>query len=221
MVETVFRHGGTLDKFIGDAVMAVWGNTTSLGPSVDARNAVHTALDMLASLQTLNTRWKTEGRMEFHIGIGLNHGEVIAGNMGAPRRKEFTVIGDAVNLASRLEGVTKEYGLALVIGESVADLVRGDFPLQTVDLIQVKGKTKPVDTFTIPLALPDPTALATYEEAIRDYRAGNFFAAKKKFDDVRPALPGNDLPGLYSDRCRHLLEAPPQDWTGIWVMKTK
>jgi adenylate cyclase len=221
MVEAVFRHGGTLDKFIGDAVMAVWGNTTSLGPADDARNAVRTALDMLTSLQALNTRWKSEGRMEFHIGIGLNHGEVIAGNMGSPRRKEFTVIGDAVNLASRLEGVTKEYGLSLVIGESVANLVRGHFPLQTVDLIQVKGKTKPVDTFTIPLTPPDPAALALYEEAIRDYRAGHFLVAKKKLDEVRSALPGNDLPSLYSNRCRHLIENPPQEWTGVWVMKTK
>lgn len=221
MVEAVFRHGGTLDKFIGDAVMAVWGNTTSLGTAPDARNAVHTALDMLTSLRQLNTRWITEGRMEFHIGIGLNHGEVIAGNMGSPRRKEFTVIGDAVNLASRLEGVTKEYGLQLVIGESVASLVRGDFPLQTVDLIQVKGKTKPVDTFTIPLQAPDPALLATYEEAVREYRAGQFFPAKKKFDALRENWTANDLPSLYSDRCRHLIEEPPQDWTGIWIMKTK
>lgn len=176
---------------------------------------------MLASLRQLNARWTAEGRMEFHIGIGLNHGEVIAGNMGSPRRKEFTVIGDAVNLASRLEGVTKEYDLQLVIGESVAALVRDDFPLQTVDLLQVKGKNKPVDTFTVPFPAPDPALLATYEEAVREYRAGRFFFAQKQFDALCETWTANDLPALYSNRCRHLIKEPPQDWTGIWIMKTK
>jgi adenylate cyclase len=78
-----------------------------------------------------------------------------------------------------------------------------------------------VDTFTIPLTPPDPAALALYEEAIRDYRAGHFLVAKKKLDEVRSALPGNDLPSLYSNRCHHLIENPPQEWTGVWVMKTK
>ena len=221
MVEAVFRHGGTLDKFMGDAVMAVWGNTTSLGPAADARNAVHSAQDMLDSLQKLNARWKAEGRMEFQIGIGLNHGEVIAGNMGSPRRMEFTVIGDAVNLASRLEGVTKQYGLSFVLGESVADLVRGDFILQTVDLIQVKGKNKPVDTFTLLPVGSDSTALATYEEAILDYRAGRFAAAQSKFAEVEEMLKANALPRIYCERCRVLVESPPDDWNGVWIMKTK
>lgn len=221
MVEAVFRHHGTLDKFIGDAVMAVWGNVPGTPPATHARNAVHAALDMLASLRQLNTRWTAQGRSEFHIGIGLNFGEVIAADMGSPKKKEFTVIGDAVNLASRLEGVTKEYGLALILGESVAELVRGDFPLQTVDLIQVKGKTKPVDTFTVPIPPPDPALLAAYEEAVRHYRAARFADALTQFEKLTASWSDSPLPKIYLERCRQLLAAPPDSWTGIWVMKTK
>lgn len=221
MVEAVFRHDGTLDKFIGDAVMAVWGNIPGPPPATQACKAVHAALDMLASLEKLNTVWKAEGKLEFHIGIGLNFGEVIAADMGSPRKKEFTVIGDAVNLASRLEGVTKEYGLSLVLGESVAELVRGKFPLQTVDLIQVKGKTRPVDTFTVPVPAHDPALLAIYEEAIRDYRAARFSIALEKFSSLQSTWIANNLPALYATRCRQLIAHPPENWTGIWVMKTK
>jgi adenylate cyclase len=221
MVEAVFRHDGTLDKFIGDAVMAVWGNVTRAGPAVDARNAVFTAIDMLESLDKLNARWMTEGKGEFHIGIGINHGEVIAADMGSAKKKEFTVIGDAVNLASRLEGVTKNYHLALILGESVADLVRGAFPLQTVDLIQVKGKTKPVDTFTVIRQNPDLPALAVYEQAIKDYRTGHFEKARQNLEKIVPAWNHNDLPKIYLERCLELIAHPPESWDGVFIMKTK
>jgi adenylate cyclase len=221
MVEAVFRHDGTLDKFMGDAVVAVWGNVATQGPQQDARNAVFTALDMLDSLDQLNARWVSEGRMELKIGIGLNQGDVIAGNMGSPRRMEFTVIGDAVNLASRLEGATKEYGLSLILGESVATLVRGAFPLQTVDLLQVKGKTKPVETFTVPRKSPDLTHLARYEDAVKLYRAGKFTEARAIFDSLRESWTENDLPEKYVERCDHLIAHPPADWDGVFVMKTK
>jgi adenylate cyclase len=221
MVEAVFRHDGTLDKFIGDAVMSVWGNVTSQGAQVDAQNAVFTALDMLDSLDKLNSRWTAEGKGEFHIGIGLNHGEVIAADMGSAKKMEFTVIGDAVNLASRLEGVTKEYGLTLILGERVADLVRGSFSLQTVDLIKVKGKTKPVDTFTVLRTAVNADDLTIYENAIRNYRSGEFSQAKKQFDSIAARWTHNQLPQLFSDRCGHLLSEPPEHWTGVFEMKTK
>ncbi|MDX6765991.1 MAG: adenylate/guanylate cyclase domain-containing protein [Candidatus Methylacidiphilales bacterium] len=221
MVEAVFRHDGTLDKFIGDAVMAVWGNVTSAGKENDARNAVFTALDMLDSLDKLNAKWTAEGKGEFHIGIGLNHGEVIAADMGSTRKKEFTVIGDAVNMASRLEGATKEYGLTLILGQSVADLVRGAFPLQTVDLIRLKGKTIAADTFTILRQNPDLEALAVYEHAIRDYRAGRFTEACDALQQILPRWKHNQLPHLYLERCQELLAHPPASWDGVFVMKTK
>lgn len=218
MVDCVFRHEGTLDKFIGDAVMAVWGNVRVRTQHEDAAAAVRTALDMLAALDRLNAAWKARGIAELHIGIGLNHGEVIAGEMGSPQKKEITVIGDAVNLASRLEGVTKEYGLALVIGESVAELVKDDFALQPVDFIRVKGKNKPVAIFTV--RRERTPALAAYEVALAHYRAGRFVEAKAGFAAAEE--PGDPLPALYRKRCDAMLAEPPgPDWDGVFVMKTK
>ncbi len=139
MVSCVFITGGTLDKFIGDAVMAEWGNVTSAGIAEDARQSVRCALLMRDKLDELNTRWLSEGRMELKFGIGINQGDVIAGNMGSLDRQEFTVIGDAVNLAARLEGQTKTFHQWLLLGESVAELVKDAFVLQSVGLIQGLG----------------------------------------------------------------------------------
>lgn len=221
MVEAVFRHNGTLDKFIGDAVMAVWGNIPTGTPKQNAQSAVATAVDMLDSLDRLNARWGERGQKPFHIGIGLNHGDVIAADIGSPKKMEFTVIGDAVNLASRLEGVTKEYGLPLVVGESVAALVREEFPLQTVDLIQVKGKTKPVDTFTVLRGVVDTAALDRYEAAVRHYRQGDFAKALEGFLSLEGVWSLNALPAMYIERCRELLAHPPASWSGVFVMKSK
>ena len=150
MVKCVFRHNGTLDKFVGDAVMAVWGNTpVTKGAEGDASDAVRAATEMLVALDKLNAEWRAQGRKTFQIGIGINHGEVTVGNMGSAQKKELTVIGDAVNLASRLEGLTKEYGVPLLIGESVATLIGDTFVLQPVDFAQVKGKSQPVAIYAV------------------------------------------------------------------------
>lgn len=150
MVECVFKHNGTLDKFIGDAVMAVWGNTPATkGPKEDACDAVRCALEMLERLRELNVRWKSEGRPELHIGIGINSGEVIVGEIGSSQKMEITVIGDAVNTASRFEGLTKEYHLELLIGENTAAHVRDRFVLQHADFNAPKGKTKYVEVYAV------------------------------------------------------------------------
>jgi adenylate cyclase len=229
MVPVVFRHNGTLDKFIGDAVMAVWGNVSSLGPADDAKRAAQSALEMLEELEKLNKRWAEEkGWKPFKIGIGLNHGEVICGNMGSLERMEVTVIGDAVNLASRLEGTTKEYGITLMVGESVAPYLRDDYLLQTVDYIQVKGKTKPVDTFTIlPFAketLPPEAAnaLKDYENGMLAYRAGKFQEALELFRLAANIHPISILAKEFVQRCQTLIEHSPEEpWTGVFVMTKK
>lgn len=229
MVECVFRNHGTLDKFIGDAVMAVWGNVQTRGDKEDAVLAVTTALEMLTELKILNQTWPARSFPELHIGVGVNHGEVIVGNMGSPKRKEFTVIGDAVNLASRLEGVTKEYGIEFVIGESVAELVRDEFHLQTVDFIRVKGKAKPVEVFTvlgkksIPLASEKSKHLETYEKGILSYRALEFAQAKELFQQVLEDSDLRILAKLYTERCETLQKEPPTvgTWDGVYVMKGK
>ena len=228
MVECVFVRHGTLDKFIGDAVMAVWGNVKPRTPREDAVDAVQCALDMLAGLEKLNPIWVARGRPALHIGIGINHGEVIVGNMGSPRRKEFTVIGDSVNLASRLEGVTKEYGLSFVIGESVAALVKDDFVLQPVDLIRVKGKKKPVEVFTViahaSVKTDDATtrALSHYATGMNAYRAGHFAEARAAFARSAEIASPNPLAKLYVARCDALIATPPAEpWDGVFVMRGK
>ncbi len=138
MVECVFRFSGTLDKFIGDAVMAVWGNAGSAGPAADARNAVSCGRAMLDELEKLNARWAREGRPQFRIGIGINSGPDVVGNIGSPQRMEFTVIGDAVNVAWRLQEKTKgEHHLLL--GEAVLPLLGDEFDTEVVGEIHPRG----------------------------------------------------------------------------------
>ncbi|MFH1067605.1 MAG: adenylate/guanylate cyclase domain-containing protein [bacterium] len=228
MVECVFQNQGTLDKFIGDAVMAVWGNVVSQGVEADALRAVQTALAMRRALAQLNQRWGDEGRPPLHIGMGLNHGEVIIGNMGSPRRMEFTAIGDAVNLASRLEALTKQYHVDLLIGESVAALVKEKFHLRTVALVRVKGKTRPVEVFTVleeketSLAVEQQELLQCYENGIRLYRKRAFKEAVAEFFECVALTPSDYLSGMYLEESQRLLLHPPDEsWSGVNIMTTK
>jgi adenylate cyclase len=227
MVKLVFAHSGSLDKFIGDAVMAVWGNIKSDGAAHDARNAVATALAMHKALAKLNADWKARGIQELAIGIGVNYGEVIVGEMGSSEKVEFTAIGDAVNLASRLEGSTKEYHLDLLLGESVAALVGDTYILRTVDYVQVKGKTKPVDVFTVmgdgaAQTVSMPVWLARYEDGVRLYRGRKFSEAAAEFRECLRKQPDDYLSAMYLKRCEELIEnAPDESWNGVFVMTKK
>ena len=150
MVECIHEEGGTLHKFIGDAVMAVWGDLTSDGSEADAAKAARAALKMHRRLAELNVGWRQAGRPELRMGIGLNHGAVLVGNIGSPRRMEFTVIGDAVNLASRLESLTKELKAGTLVGEALVPLLRaGGFELKPRGDVPVKGKAQPVAVFEL------------------------------------------------------------------------
>jgi len=227
MVDLVFAHQGSLDKFIGDAVMATWGGIVDARPATNATNAVRAALEMRKALISLNSNWKQRGILEWQIGIGINHGESITGNIGADGkfvRFDLTVVGDAVNLASRLEGVTKQYGLDLCIGESVAALVRESFILRSVDLIVVKGKTRPVEVFTVldTAEIPPPPWLARHEEAVRRYRAGDFAGAEKAWREVLAEAPGDSVAETFVARCVELQKQPPATpWSGVYEMKSK
>ena len=116
MTAAVFENNGTLDKFIGDAVMAVWGNVSSRGVAEDAKSCARAALAMRRELRALNEKWKAEGIAPFAIGIGINQGDVLGGNIGSQEKADPTVIGDAVNLASRLEALTRTYGVDILVG---------------------------------------------------------------------------------------------------------
>ncbi|QYM80302.1 adenylate/guanylate cyclase domain-containing protein [Horticoccus luteus] len=149
MVECIHAHGGTLHKFIGDAVMAVWGDLVSEGPATDAQRACEAALAMQERLNVLNERWAAAGEHTLRMGIGLNHGVVLVGNIGSPRRMEFTVIGDAVNLASRLESLNKELKTGVLVGGAVYELVRDHFEFRECGAVPVKGKREPVPVFEL------------------------------------------------------------------------
>ncbi len=226
MVGIVFAQHGSLDKFIGDAVMALWGSITTEGVEKDAQHAVASALAMKKALARLNVNWQQRGMKELAFGIGINHGDVIVGNLGSEEKMEVSVIGDAVNLASRLEGLTKEYKLDLLLGEALVPLVQSRFILRTVGSVQVKGKTIPVRIFTVAAdkeaGEQPPVWLPRYEEGIQLYRARKFAEAEEVFLECVRAAPDDHLSKVYLDECRYLLAHPPGlDWDTVVVMKSK
>ena len=228
MTSVVFSNGGTLDKFIGDAIMAVWGNVGSFGVAQDAKNCARAALGMRRELRQLNEKWRDEGRMGLGMGIGINQGEVIVGNIGSQERMDPTVIGDSVNLASRLEGLTRIYGVDILVGATAAELVRDEFHLRSVARVQVKGKTKPVDVFTLIGARNedvDPQLLKwleSYEEGFEKFRSRDFTEAKILFSRFLEFYPDDLLAKMYLNRALEYEQHPPDEaWDAVEVFKKK
>lgn len=228
MVAVVFENHGTLDKFIGDAVMAVWGNVKSLGVAQDAKSAARTALGMRRELGKLNEKWRAAGMTELGIGIGINQGEVLIGNIGSEERMEATVIGDAVNLASRLEALTRTYHVDILVGASASELIRDEFHLRTVARVQVKGKTQPVDISSLLAAQGEPFDpewlrwLETYEEALRDFRARQFENAKRLLSRFLEFYPDDELAKMYLERALEYEQQPPDEsWNAAEVFTKK
>jgi len=147
MVEVVFEHRGTVDKFVGDMIMALFN--VPLADDDHADSAVRCAIAMQRRLQELNARWRTEGRCEFRSGVGVNTGQMIVGNVGSESIRSYTVIGDQVNLGSRLESLCKEYKVEIIISEHTQALLRGDYPLAEIGNVVVKGKSEPVKIFQV------------------------------------------------------------------------
>ena len=228
MTSVVFNNGGTLDKFIGDAIMAVWGNVRSFGMTEDAKNCARAALGMRRELAQLNQKWREAGRMGLGMGIGINHGEVIVGNIGSHERMDPTVIGDSVNLASRLEGLTRVYGVDILVGASAAELIQDEVHLRSVARVQVKGKTKPVDVFTFvggrneELDREFVKWLDTYEEGLEKFRARDFTEAKILFSRFLEFYPDDLLAKMYLDRALEYERTPPDDaWAAVEVFEKK
>jgi len=228
MTSVIFSNGGTLDKFIGDAIMAVWGNVRSLGTVQDAKSCARAALGMRRELSQLNKNWREQGRMGLGMGIGVNHGEVIVGNIGSHERMDPTVIGDAVNVASRLEALTRTYGVDMLVGASAAELVRDEVYLRSVARVQVKGKTKPVDVFTFVAARGEETDpeflkwLETYEEALEKFRGRDFTDAKILLSRFLEFYPDDLLAKMYLQRALEYEQAPPDEaWDAVEVFQKK
>ena len=232
MVPMVFDNGGTLDKFIGDAIMAVWGNVSSHGPASDSKMAVRAALGMRKVMPKLNAAWAEEGIKPLAFGVGINQGEAVVGNIGsyAPHeRLDPTVIGDAVNLASRLEGLTRVYSVDILVGPTVTEYVKDEFILRSVARAQVKGKTEPVDIST-PIGARDDDELnaelvkwlETYEEGITHFRGRNFTQAKILLSRFLEFYPDDFLAKMYLDRALEYEQQPPDEaWNAVEVFKKK
>ncbi|MEM9445017.1 MAG: adenylate/guanylate cyclase domain-containing protein [Verrucomicrobiota bacterium] len=229
MVECVGQQKGTLHKFIGDAIMAVWGDVDiiSAGVEEDAKRSVRACLAMRQRLVELNAKWENQGLEPFRMGMGINHGNVVVGNIGAPQRTEFTVIGDAVNLASRIEGITKQFRTDFMIGQSVADMVSDEFLLQTAGLIRVKGRTQPERVYFVigelsAASYQTQQRYYQYEQAFYLYLQRNFQEASEFFQQYLENDPDSHLGQLYLEDCLQYLNEPPSnDWDGVHIFKTK
>lgn len=225
MVERIQEQGGMLDKFIGDAIMAAFGLPVAHGD--DADRAVQSAISMISSLFEWNTERMQDGRRPIDMGIGINTGTVVAGNIGSPKRMDFTMIGDGVNLASRLESACKQYSARILISEYTLGQLNGVYRTREVDHVVVKGKTQPVGVYEVldyhtPETFPNlMDAVNHFRDGIEKYRSGNWENAVNAFRETLRANPDDTLAETYIDRCLALKENPPADWNGIWVMTSK
>jgi adenylate cyclase len=222
MTEIIMAHKGTIDKYIGDAIMAFWN--APLEDPDHARNAVAAATGMRAKLKELNDAWAAEGRRTLNIGIGVNTGECSVGNFGSNQKFNYSLLGDPVNLASRLEGLTKMYGVDLIIGEDTA--ARLDMPdLIELDLVAVKGKTRAVRIYTLPPHRVEAQQYLARHAALLDaYRRRDWAAALGLLEDPVLAAERDLAPlyGLFRERIAEMqLEPPPADWDGVFVAHEK
>ncbi|WP_417911620.1 CHASE2 domain-containing protein [Candidatus Electronema sp. TJ] len=223
MTAAVMDRRGTVDKFIGDAVMAFW-NAPVRTPE-HTRHACECALAMLNELEELNRDWLKRGLPSIHIGIGIHCGTARVGNMGSKQRFEYTVIGDSVNLASRLEGLTKYYGADIVVSGAVHEAVDVEsMVFQQIDTVRVVGKSEPVAIFQLMRAdcwRERAEEMKMYEKAFALYSFGKFEDADPLFQTLTERHPESKLYALYSGRCRNLIENPPAHWDWITDMRSK
>lgn len=225
MTEIVFQNRGTLDKYIGDAVMAFWGR-----PFLDLHNhaalACRAALEMSSQLRQMNQTWMEKGKPPLAIGIGLNTGPMMVGNMGSARRFNYTVMGDHVNLGSRLEGLTKEYGAQIILSEFTREQVEVQFLLRELDLIRVKGKQKPVAIYQLLAPASErhryQELLDGFQRGLAAYKEGRWEAALELFHAVADKHPADGPTRLFLSRCQQFLEeAPMGAWDGVYTMAHK
>ncbi|WP_017303961.1 GAF domain-containing protein [Spirulina subsalsa] len=226
MVEAIFAHKGILDKYIGDAIMAVFGTPFPLQDH--AWKAVQSSLDMRYRLADFNEKRVAERKDPIRIGIGINSDYVISGNIGSSKRMEFTAIGDGVNLSSRLEGASKQYGCDIVISENTFKQCSDKVIVRELDCIRVKGKTTPVGVYELveqvnaKLPYEKEQTIELYNRGRELYLKRNFALALGHFATILEVNGGDKAAGLHIERCRHFLEVPPDDdWDGVFTMTTK
>ena len=225
MVDVIFKNEGTLDKFVGDEIMALYGAPHYF--EEHAEKACQTALEMMERLRVLQKQWSDKGEDFFEIGIGINSGNVILGNLGSSQLFDYTVIGDDVNLGARLEGANKQYGTAIIISESTYKEVKGKAKVRELDLVRVKGKSKPVKIFELLgmrklSRLEEELLVEAYSRGLKYYQREKWYQALLEFKKVLRHFPNDGPTKVYIKRCLDFLENPPvENWDGVYDFTTK
>lgn len=225
MVDCITAEGGMLDKYMGDAIMAAFG--VPVEHDDDADRAVRASIAMLARLEEWNTVRRERGEAPISIGIGLNTDQILSGNIGSPQRMDYTLIGDGVNVAARLETATKQYAAKILISEQTRERLSGVYRTRDVDEVIVQGKTEPVRVHEV-LDYHTETTFPHLDEVVAHFREGRKMFAAGRWDDAiaafRAALtlhPSDRLSEIYIERCTYMKANPPDDWDGVWRLETK
>ncbi len=237
MTDIILRHEGTIDKYEGDAIIAFWG--APIQRPDHALQACLAALEMQETLTRLRAEWKERGKSELHVRMGINTGEMVVGNMGSKHRMDYTIMGDAVNLAARLEGVNKIYGTVVMISQYTYQVVGDRLECRELDLIRVMGKTQPVAIYEVlakkgELDADVSAATISFEEGLSLYREQKWEAASERFQNVLKLKPGDDASEVFIERCQDFRDTSqpgrrsndkskqlPKDWDGVFQMTDK
>jgi adenylate cyclase len=230
MTEILIQREGTLDKYMGDAIMAFWG--APIEQKDHAARAALAAIDMMEKLDQLKQKWRAEGKPDIDIGIGLNSGLMRVGFMGSERMRNYTLLGDNVNLGSRLEGTNKNYGTHIIVSETTFNAAKHVVYGRWLDAVRVKGKHQPVNIYELLGRLPHPGAkpppemqklIDVFEAGLKHYRAQQWSEAELAFNACNELRPGGDPTSvIYLERIAHFKEEPPPEkWDGVYEMKTK
>ncbi len=226
MVDCILTEGGMLDKFIGDAIMAAFG--MPIPHDDDEDRAVRATIAMLTNLKNWNRERQEEGKKPINIGIGLSTDAVVSGNIGSPKRMDYTLIGDGVNLAARLESACKQYSTKILISDNTFKKLRGTYRIREIDHVVVKGKTEPVSVHEVLDYHDDESfpnlmgAVNYFSDGLSHYRSGNWEKAVDSFSEVLGLNQNDRLSQMYIKRCQLLKENPPEgEWDGVWKMTSK
>jgi adenylate cyclase len=225
MVDVITKYEGMLDKFIGDAIMAAFGLPISHDDDED--RAVQSAIAMIRECRRWSAQRVKSDLLPVDMGIGINTDMIVSGNIGSAKRMDYTLIGDGVNVASRLESACKAYSARILISDNTYKRLRGTYRVREVDQVIVKGKTEPVGVYEVLDYHTDETfpnlmdVVNYFNDGISHYRRGDFEKSIRQFEATLHRHPGDKLSQTYIDRCRLLIENPPPDWSGIWEMHEK
>lgn len=221
----IVAEKGTIDKYIGDSIMAFWGAPLRVKHPCHA--AARAALSCIRRLQELDIQWKSQDKPLLITRIGIHIGDVVVGNVGSSERLNYTAIGDAINLASRLEGLNKIYGTSIIVSDAVYQIIKQDFVLRKIDIVALKGKIGITTIYELLAEKKNEIHFDVegysrrFEEGFAAYQEQNWDAAIGKFEECLRIYPEDSVAAVFIKRCLHFKLKPPLRWDGIWHMKQK